>query len=103
MRVDLQQIINNPMTVKLALFLGKIVPPYLGVPLCNTIGDWVASRRASDMTRAIRCNQWVVRGANLEKEMLDQAVRETLRNNIYDLYRLYHGAQNPQETPDLIH
>src|SRR5919205_618292 len=98
MRIDLPQIINSSITVKLAFFLGKIIPPYLGVPLCNVMADWVASRRDSDMTRAIRCNQWVVRGANLEKKMLEQAVRETLRNNIYDLYRLYHHIQNPEET-----
>ena len=102
MKIDLQQIINSPIPIKLAFFLGKIIPPYLGVPLCNAIGDWVASRRGSDMTRAIRCNQWVARGANLEKQMLDQAVRETLRNNIYDLYRLYHGVQNLEETRNFI-
>jgi len=103
MRIDLQQIINNPLAVNLAFFLGKIIPTGVGVPICNSLGDWAASRRDSNVTRAVRVNQWVVRGANLQKEALDQAVRETLQNNIYDLYRLYHSVQNPEEMQRLIH
>jgi KDO2-lipid IV(A) lauroyltransferase len=45
----------------------------------------------------------VARGANLQKEMLDRAVRETLKNNVRDLYLLYHCVQNPEATRRLIH
>ena len=103
MRIDLQQIINNPFAVNLAFFLGRGIPPGIGYPLCNFIGDWVARRRDSNVTQAVRANQWVVRGANLEKEALDRAVRETLRNNIRDLYHLYHYVENPEATERLIH
>jgi phosphatidylinositol dimannoside acyltransferase len=103
MKIDLQQIINNPFAVNLAFFLGKAIPPGIGSPLCNFIGDWVATRRDSNVTEAIRANQWVVRGANLEKKTLDKAVQETLRNNIRDLYSLYHYVQNPEATQRLIH
>ncbi len=55
------------------------------------------------MTRTVRANQWVIRGANVKKETLDKAVQETLRNNIRDLYLLYHYVQRPQATRRLIH
>jgi lauroyl/myristoyl acyltransferase len=103
MKIDIQQIINNPFAVNLAFFLGRAIPPGIGSPLCNFIGDWVATRRDSNVTQAVRANQWVVRGANLEKKTLDKAVQETLRNNLCDLYRLYHYVQNPEATQRLIH
>jgi KDO2-lipid IV(A) lauroyltransferase len=103
MEIDLQQIINNPFAVHLAFCLGRGIPPRIGYPLCNFIGDWVARRPDSNVTQAVRANQWVVRGANLEKEALDRAVRETLRNNIRDLYHLYHYVQRPEAKERLLH
>jgi len=103
MRIDLQRIINNPFAVHLAFFLGKTIPPRIGYPLCNFMGDWIAKRRYSSVVQAVRINQWVARGANLEKESLDNAVRETLRNNIRDLYHLYHGVERPEATRQRIH
>jgi len=103
MKIDLQRIINNPLAVNLAFFLGKGIPPRIAYPLGNFIGDWIAMWRDSNVIRAVRANQWVVRGANLEKEALENAVRETLRNNIRDLYHLYHYVQSPEATQHLIH
>jgi lauroyl/myristoyl acyltransferase len=103
MKLDLQQIINNPFAVRLAFFLGKGIPPRIGYPLCNAIGNWSATRHNSKVTQAVRVNQWVARGANLDKETLDQAVRETLQNNVRDLYNLYHYVQKPEATQRLIH
>ena len=103
LKIDIQQVINNPFAVHLAFFLGKWIPPGLGYPLCDFIGKWAATRRASNMMRAIRANQWVARGANLGKESLDKAVQETLKNNIRDLYLLYHYVQNQEAAQRLIH
>ena len=102
MSIDIQWMIDHPFVVNLASFLGRLIPTRLAAPLCNGIGDWIASHRASRVTQAVRLNQWVVRGANLEKEVLDQAVRETLRNNIRDLYSLYHFVQDIKATQRLV-
>lgn len=96
MSIDLQQVINSPRTVRLVSAMAGAIPPGLGYPLCNLIGDWVAARRQSPITRAVRLNQWVARGASLDTEDLDRAVRETLRNNIHDLFDLYHHLQRPE-------
>jgi KDO2-lipid IV(A) lauroyltransferase len=76
--------------------MAGVIPPALGQPLCNLIGDWVATRRQSTITQAVRLNQWVARGASLDTQALDWAVRETLRNNIRDLFDLYHHLQRPE-------
>ena len=52
--------------------------------------------------QAVRVNQWVARGANLENAELDQVVRETLRNNARDLYTFYHYMQDPNAMQRMI-
>src|SRR5690349_280318 len=103
MRIDLQQIINNPFAVNFAFFLGRIIPRPIGYPLCDLIGAWLATRRHSNIIQAVRANQWVARGSTLKKEALDKVVRETLQNNVRDLYWLYHYAQKLEETNSLFH
>lgn len=96
MAIDLQQIINSPLTVRFVSAVAGAIPLSVGYPFCNLVGDWVATRRQSTITRAVRLNQWVARGASRDKAALDRAVRETLRNNIRDLYDLYHHLHRPE-------
>ncbi len=90
MAPDLQKIINSPDTVRFVSSLARTVPPGLGYPACDMIGKWAAAQHTSSLTRAVRLNQWVVRGTSLQKDELDAAVLETLQNNARDLYDLYH-------------
>lgn len=96
MAIDLQQVINSPLTVRLASAVAWAVPPLVGHPVCSLVGSWAASLRQSKITQAVRLNQWMARGAKLEKDRLDRAVGETLQNNIRDLYDLYHYIQRPE-------
>ncbi|MGE5375961.1 MAG: hypothetical protein ACM3XO_12965, partial [Bacteroidota bacterium] len=98
MTVDLQQVINNPFTVRFVSAIARLVPPGLGYPVCDAIGRWAATHRQSTVTRAVRVNQWVARGASLDREALDDVVRETLQNNVRDLYDLYHYLEHPEAT-----
>lgn len=95
MSIDLQQVINSPFTVRLVSAVGRAVPPAIGYPACDLIGKWAASRQ-SPLTRAVRLNQWVARGSHLSADELDAAVRDTLQNNVRDLYELYHHFGNPE-------
>ena len=100
--MNIQQILNSPFAVQLAFFIGRIIPPKIGYPICDSIGDWIASQRDSRVTQAVRVNQWVACGANVEKRELDQVVRETLRNNARDLYTFYHYMHDPNAMQRMI-
>jgi KDO2-lipid IV(A) lauroyltransferase len=100
--MNLQKLANSPLTVNLAFFLGRVIPPRIGYRICDLIANWIASQRDAKLTQAISVNQWVVRGANLKKGELDQAVQETLRNNIRDIYNLYHYIRDPQAMRRMI-
>jgi phosphatidylinositol dimannoside acyltransferase len=96
MAIDLQQIINSPFTVRFVSAVAWAIPSAIGYPVCDLIGNWAAARRQSNVTQAVRLNQWMARGASLEKRVLDEAVRETLRNNARDLYDFYHHLHRPE-------
>src|SRR6266498_5789428 len=102
MSIDLQQVINSRIAVSFVSLIGRVTPPSIGYPICDIIADWIATRRDSKVTQAVRANQWVVRGANLEKQALDKAVRETYRNNAHNLYDLYHYIQRPEAAQRMI-
>src|SRR5215211_2428320 len=96
MSVDLQQIINSPFAVKLVSLLARIIPPGMGYPLCDFIGNFIAARKTSTVTRAVRTNQWVIWGTNLEERELNRIVQQTFRNNARDIYTLYHNIHSPK-------
>jgi KDO2-lipid IV(A) lauroyltransferase len=73
-----------------------------GHSLADFVAARIASHQDSRMIRAVRANQWVVRGESLEKEALDRAVCETLRHSARSIFDLYHYIQNAQATRRLI-
>jgi len=102
MAIDLQSIINSKFGVRAVSFLGRTVPPMVGLRIAYHVAEWMATQRHSNLIRAIRTNQWVIRGAGPDHEELDRAVRETLKNIAHSLYSLYHYIDNPTETSKLV-
>ncbi len=102
MSIDLQNVLNSPFAVRLLSWIARGIPPQIGYPLADRIGDWIATRREAKLTRAVRLNQWRARGANLDTSALDQAVAETLRSNARDIYSLYHFLGKPQKMQQMI-
>lgn len=102
MAIDLQSIINSPFGVGLASFIGRRIPPSVGYRIASLAAEGIASRRQSRLVRGIRINQWMIRGGNLDKEALDQAVCDNLESIAHSLYSLYHYIDNPQAINDLV-
>lgn len=96
MPVNPQQILNSPFAVTLVSMLGRFIPPGIGYRICDQIGNWLAARKDSMLTRSVRTNQWVARGATLNERELDCAVQQTFRSNARDIYTLYHNIHTPQ-------
>ena len=96
MAIDLQQITNSQLGVKLVSLFGRTLPPQIGYRFADLVAGWLAARDQSSLVRGIRVNQWVIRGAGPDKGTLDQAVQETLRNIARGLYSLYHFIHDPK-------
>jgi KDO2-lipid IV(A) lauroyltransferase len=102
MAIDLQSIIYSRLGVELISFLGRMTPPGVGYKLAERVAGWVAAQRRSDLVRAIRTNQWVIRGAGPDKEALDQAVGENLKSIAHSLYSLHHYIHNIEAVQQMV-
>lgn len=102
MAIELQRIINSRFSVRLVSLIGRTVPASVGYRIADFVAGWIATRRRSNLVRGIRLNQWVIRGAGPDKEILDQAVQETLRNMSHSLYSLYHYIHDPKAIRDKV-
>jgi lauroyl/myristoyl acyltransferase len=102
MPLDLQRLNDSRFVLSLVSALGRGLPLHLGHAFADLVAARIATRQDSSMIQAVRANQWVVRGETLKKEVLDQAVLETLRNSARSIFDLYHYMQNPKATGHLI-
>ena len=102
MPINLQNIINSPFGVGLASFVGQNLPPSVGYRIADLVAEWIAGHRQSRLVQGIRTNQWVIRGGDLDKEALDQAVRDNLNSIAHSLYSLYHYIHDPEAIRDMV-
>ena len=102
MPINFQRIGDSQFGVRLVSFIGRTIPPSMGYRIADLIAVWLASRRQSALIRAIRTNQWVIRGAGPGKEALDRAVRDTLRHSAHSLYNLHHYIHDPKAIHNMV-
>ncbi|MFC2053700.1 lysophospholipid acyltransferase family protein [Chloroflexota bacterium] len=92
--MNLNKILNSSQSGRLAMRIAQLLPPRLGFPLGRSVADWIATRRDLPMVAAIRTNQWVISGRELNSEGLDEIVRESIRSIAYSMYFMYHNWNN---------
>jgi lauroyl/myristoyl acyltransferase len=102
MAIDLQQVINSSLSLRLVSSLAERLSPRLGYHIAYALAGHLARYRHSILVRALRANQWVVNGEKLEGEALARVVRETLRNSAHCLFDLYHYSHNFEATRQRI-
>ena len=89
-----QDLINSPLGIGLALWLGRALSPGIGLRVANVTGGWLAQRRQLAMVQAVRANQWVLSGCATDSAFLNKAVRDTYTHTGRCLYDLYHNIHN---------
>lgn len=92
----MEKFLNSRYGLTLAADLARSMPPRLGYALARLAAGWLASRRDSDLVKAVRTNQWVAAGEPADPARLDQAARAVFRNSARSIYDLYHYMQNPE-------
>ncbi len=100
--MDIQAVINGPLGIGFAYLLGRTIPQAHGERLARWAGRQLAARNNLAMVRAVRANQWVVRGESLSGAALDQAVAETYANNALTIYRFYRNFKDPLALQNLV-
>lgn len=90
--MGLENLVNGPFGILIALSLGRLLPPTVGYRLAEKLGRSIAHNRKLSMVQAVRVNQWVVSGCRASVEELDRLTEEVFINhgrNLYDYYRYF--------------
>lgn len=95
MKINLEKLTNSRMGLLMAIAVARGIPHWMGYPITEIIARIIASRRSSELVKAVRLNQWMVSGQTLTKYELNQAVLSVFENNARSIYDLYHYLQNP--------
>lgn len=100
--VDLQQVINSSLSLRLVSAFARGLAPRWGYPVADFIAEQITRQRNSRVVRAVRANQWVVSGEGLNGNALDRVVHETFRYWARSIFDLYHYIQDPLAAGQLI-
>lgn len=100
--MDLQRILNSQGAGVWALRISRILPPATGFQFANLLAGRLARLTDLPIVKAIRLNRWVTSGYELQKEALDLAVRETLRQVAVSYYLLFRYIDRPDELQKLV-
>ena len=95
MPIDSRKIIGSPFGLKIAYLIGKYMPYPLGYRIAYFIADRISSQKSLGLVQAVRGNQWVVNGGNLDKVALDKLVRQNFRGIACSIFDMYHTLNNP--------
>jgi lauroyl/myristoyl acyltransferase len=103
MPFDLQSVINSPVGVGLALGLGRILPASVGYQLADQLALLITAQKKSAIVRAVRANQWVVHGGEINSNQLEIAVQAVFRNTAFCLFDFYHHLNRNTDMERRIH
>jgi phosphatidylinositol dimannoside acyltransferase len=93
---------DRSFSLQMASFISRILPRRFGYAVADFVARQIAARRDTSLIRAVRANQWVIRGEHLDTTALDQVVFETMRQSARSIYNLYHSIHNPEATRNQI-
>jgi phosphatidylinositol dimannoside acyltransferase len=89
MPIEARSIINSPLGLNIASLIGRYTPYTVGHRIARAAADFLSARKGWKLVRAVRSNQWIVNGEQLNKPALDKAVIDNFRctaTSIFDLY-----------------
>ncbi|MGA9531082.1 MAG: lysophospholipid acyltransferase family protein [Anaerolineales bacterium] len=75
----------------LGILMGRLLPSRLAVRLADRLAAWAAYRPESQVVRAVRANQAVVRGWSLTDPRLNEAVFRVFKNAAHGYLTFFRG------------
>lgn len=95
MTIEARNIINSPLGLNLAYWIGRYTPQSMGHRIAQFAADRISARRGWKMVQAARLNQWMVHGGLISRPDLDEAVHQNFRCTARSIFDLYHNINNP--------
>jgi KDO2-lipid IV(A) lauroyltransferase len=92
----------QPLSIRLMLLAGKVLPRKWGLGLAGMVGAFLGSRRQGEMVQAIRANQYVIHGESLSPEALDQLPKTVFQSAARCFFDYFHHLSRPEKLQRVI-
>ncbi len=102
-KLSIKGLFAQPFIIRLAMFIGRILPYRFGVKAASAIGTLLGSIRISAMVKAVRANQYVIHDQSLSKKDLNKIPRIIFRSAAKCLFDYFHHLPRPDELGKLVH
>ncbi len=97
-----RNIINSPFGLKLAYFISRYTPTWLGRRVAIFAAQYISTRKDWRLVKAVRCNQWIVNGEPRDPSSVDKLVMDNFCNIADSIFDLYHNLDNPKAFQRMI-
>ena len=97
-----QDVINGPAGVSLALSLAQVMPPRQGHWLANRLGRRFAQLRKNPQVKAVEANQSIVGQKRFSEKELQRVTQATFQATARCLYDFYHNFDHPKSILELV-
>ncbi len=97
MKTRLQNLTNSRFSVNFTLWLGRSFPLKVSYQAANFFAKVFVKRKNAAMVKAVRANQWVIRGEQSSPEELEQAVLGVFQHAGRCFADLYHSMHSPEK------
>jgi phosphatidylinositol dimannoside acyltransferase len=100
---SIKGLFSQPFIIRLAMFIGKVLPYRLGVMTASAIGTLLGNMRRSAMVKAVRANQYIINEKNLGKEELNKIPKIIFRSAATCLFDYFHYLPRPEKLSEIVH
>lgn len=101
-KITVQKLLFSPTMNRLGLFLGETLSPKMGNWIISLVTNQISRRKENEQVKAVRVNQWVVRGKTSNRKELDEIVKKVYQSSGRALYDYYHCMRNETRIRELI-
>lgn len=100
--MDLQRYLDHQWVVRTSILIGETFPPRLGYRIARSLARLLTWFENSDLSQAIRANQWVAQGEDLSHPELVAATQAVLTHAGKCYYDLYHTWRDEQALLEMV-
>jgi KDO2-lipid IV(A) lauroyltransferase len=102
-KLSIKGLFSQPFIIRLAMFIGKVLPYRFGVMTASAIGTLLGSMRRSAMVKAVRANQYVIHDQKLCKEDLNEVPKIVFRSAAKCIFDYFHYFPRPDKLSEIVH
>lgn len=100
--ISLKSLLRQSMVIKIAIFLGRVLPRQTGLKISSWIGTILGRNQNHPRVKAIRANQYVIRDQSLSQEELKEIPKIVFRSSANCIFDYFYFLSRPDRLQGVV-